>query len=198
MNASILKSYNSIIFSSVKNDRRYVDSKFITLNKTIETKLSKTGGEVLGHINMNDNTLRNVKNPVDDKDVVSKVYVDSSLQKVNDEFQSKVNNSNGRIITLSESIEGKLSRNGGDIVGSINMNNNKITNVRTPIHNQDVVNKIYVDSRLRENNHNFVTDEIDMRWNNIVNLRFPADSLDAVNRLYLEQLFFPCSPGNIF
>ena len=201
MNASILKSYNSKIFSSVKNDRKYVDAKFIALNKTIETKLSKTGGEVLGHINMNNNTLTNIKNPQENQDCSTKSYCDTSTNSI-----LKLVGNNVELIsdTLSRKIETKLSKTGGEVLGHINMNDNTLKNVKNPVDDQDVANKFYVDSSIQKVNRkiesktgNTITDEIDMQWNNIINLKFPSNPLDAINRLYLEQMVFSNNSGNI-
>ena len=52
-------------------DKKYVDSKFITLTRILETKLDKSGGTLSGDINVNKNRILNVKSPQEVKDAIN-------------------------------------------------------------------------------------------------------------------------------
>jgi len=63
--------------SDSKNNKKYVDRKFIILTTNLHTKLDKNGGIMTGALNMNDNKITTDCTPVNEHDVVNKKYVDT-------------------------------------------------------------------------------------------------------------------------
>ena len=61
-------------------DKNYVDSKFIILTRNIDTKLEKSGGVLTGNLNMGNKRITDLSDPILDKDVCNKKYVDSKVK----------------------------------------------------------------------------------------------------------------------
>ena len=110
-------------------NKNYVDSKFITLTKSQNLKFDKTGGIISGDIDMDGHRIIHNLDPLNIMDAANKSYVDDSISA----FSHKVN--------------GKLDISGDTMQGDLNMNHYKITNVVSPIINEDAANKRYVDQR---------------------------------------------------
>ena len=117
-------------FKTSSLDKKYIDSKFITLSQNLQFKLDKNGDKMQGEFNMGGNRITNVKLPVDRLDVVTKEYVDTD------------------VLMLNESLQLKLDKSGGVVSGDINMGGNKITNVYDPINPRDVVTKQYMEEEI--------------------------------------------------
>src|SRR6476661_4005665 len=100
--------FRSIIKPSVDN------SKFITLTKAMQTKVDKAGDKMTGILDMNNNRLINVGNPVDNYDSVTKDYLDIITKSINRSVQLKVN------------ADGDIMR------GGLNMDWNSVKNVKFP------------------------------------------------------------------
>ena len=83
-------------------------------------------------------------------------------------------------------INDNFIRNNGSsqMTGTLNMGNNKISNVHDPVDNQDVVTKHYLDSHLNEDLRN---SDIDMNRYRVKNLRLePQAPSDAVAKYYVD------------
>ena len=65
---------------------------------------------------------------------------------MNAQFISLSNYVNAKYTTLSNNLDTKLDKTGGTISGDININLNKITSSFTPVLENDLVNKKYIDS----------------------------------------------------
>ena len=72
------------IFGSSSNKsnttKNYVDSKFISLIKNINTKMDKSGGTLSGILDMTDHKITNLANPDSDEDACNKKYVKSEIK----------------------------------------------------------------------------------------------------------------------
>jgi hypothetical protein len=110
-------------------NREYVDHKFTTLSTNLATKVNKSGDTMSGALNMESCSIYNVKDPVNDNEVSNKIYVDH------------------KSIALTNNLDTKLSRSGDRMIGDLNMGGYSINNVKDPVNDNDVANKIYVDER---------------------------------------------------
>ena len=121
------------------------------------------GGTLEGSINMGGEKITNVSAPINDTDAANKKYVDDGLfTKVNTGDFNTFKTTNSEAIedakkagtdaqaTITNTILPKFNNyllvEGGGMSGDINMNSNKITNVSTPVNNNDAANKSYVDT----------------------------------------------------
>jgi len=69
--------------------KKYVDSKFITLAKNLQTKLNKAGDIMTGELNMNGQHIIGLKNPIDDDEACNKKYVDLKAAELKSESNIK-------------------------------------------------------------------------------------------------------------
>ena len=100
--------------------------------------------------------------------------------------------------TLSRIIDTKLDKN---ITSDISLNNNRITNVKEPVNDNDVATKGYCDS-LDMNTNRLINDcitkdyferklklgnrKLDMNGHGITDVKLPLDSNDVTNKLYVQ------------
>jgi len=84
-----LSSYSNKYINSVGH-KSYTDSKFITMSKSLDTKFNRTGGVMAGSIDTNNNNIKNISDPIEGADVVSKEYVVTSIEKINQNIESKM------------------------------------------------------------------------------------------------------------
>lgn len=98
------------------------DANFATtVNNSIATKLSLSGGTMTGTISMGSNSITDLAAPVSANDAARKIYVDSADAL-------------------------KLNLSGGTMSGAIDMGTSKITNLGSPSVASDAVNKDYIDT----------------------------------------------------
>ena len=117
-------------------------------------------------LNMNHNSITNLKDPQFGGEAATKSYAD-----------------------------GKLDLTGGRMTGSINMGNNEITNLPTPTGNSNASTKKYVDDIETKLLSDVALElikkidigEIDMKGERIINLGNPLYSSDAINTSYLHS-----------
>ena len=115
------------IFGFLSAIKRYVDnSKFITLTKAIQTKVDIAGDKMTGDLDMNNNGLINIRNPIDNQDCVTKHYLDSITRPINRQVQLKVN------------------ADGDTMHGNLDMDWHTVTNIKFPLNSCDATNKLYV------------------------------------------------------
>ena len=131
--------------TSNNNIKNYIISKFITISKYIKTKLDISGGHITGDINMNNNSIINVKEPQSDNEVITKGYVthfcadlSKDLIKTNDDNISTV------ATLLQQNINKKLNVDGDVLNGDLDMNWHNLSNTRFPVDSLDAVNQLYV------------------------------------------------------
>jgi hypothetical protein len=99
----------------------------------------------------------------------------NSILKSGSIGKPKVNDSSFK--TLSRILDTKLDRN---ITSDISLNDNRITNVKLPINDNDVVTKGYCLSK----NGDVMTGTLDMSNNIITNVKFPTNDNDVVTKGY--------------
>jgi len=78
MRANIFGSNFTSFSKSFGVDKKYVDSKFITLTKTLHTKLDKIVSEEL---DMNGYRIFNVLDPINNADAANKKYVEEKTHR---------------------------------------------------------------------------------------------------------------------
>ena len=124
------QSENEAINSKFLDEELSILSSDISdLSTDIIGKLSLSGGTMTGDIEMSENKITDLATPDQPNDAATKDYVDAALTDFS--------------VSLPES---KLSLSGGTMSGTINMNNNVISNLQTPALDLDAANKGYVDN----------------------------------------------------
>src|SRR2546426_10347309 len=136
------------------NNIKYIDSKFITLTKNLNTKLDKSGGVLSGDLNMGTSKISLSHEAEELHDVPNKKYVDGVI------FQT-VSNNGQSIIDLTKNVVTKeqlaeILKTKADKNVELNMNNNFISNLLDPQDKQDATTKGYVDRKRTKNNVGYV------------------------------------------
>ena len=171
MTGDIRMNNNSIYgIGNVKNDTSAVNRKYVNdeLDKkpNTDTVVLRDGSQTMtGNLDMNNERIINVANPISETDVVNKRY-----------FETHVNN-----IDLSD----YLKRDGTDsVTGNLDMSLNKIINCGQPTGARDVTNKAYVDSEvgktLKLDGSGVMTSVLDMNNQRIINLGNATHNQDAI------------------
>ena len=114
------------------------DNAALLNNSTIQQNFLKRDGSntMTGDLDVNNNKIINLANPVNNNDGVNKTYLVIRLN-------TKVN---------SSSMGNYLKKDGSvQMTGNLNMNNNTITNIANPVNDNDAVNKTYLLTEI--NNH---------------------------------------------
>jgi hypothetical protein len=164
------------------SNKKYVDD---TVSATSHIVLHKIGGSMLGNVNMNNKLVTNLGTPVNDKDAVGKKWVEDRISA---------------IPTGGGSGNSGLSASGFTMTGNINMNDNRIIDLASPISADDATNKGYVDSintNINSKLNTFVlkagdtmSGDINMDDNGIKNLKHPpTNPHDAVTKQWVEDEF---------
>ena len=113
--------------SRLDNEQDSQDARIQALEDADQNFLMKSGGQMSGDIDMNENAVTNVKDPSQNGDAANKRYVDS--------------------VVSGAVPPGKyLSTDGGTMSGDIDMGNHKVTNVATPVEGTDAANVDYVNA----------------------------------------------------
>ena len=89
-------------------------------------------------LNMNHNSITNLKDPVFGGEAATKTYVDATSSTI--------------VSSTATSIATKLGLSGGKMTGSIDMNQNKIINLPEPTEENDAVNMEFLDSKIDDLN----------------------------------------------
>ena len=89
-------------------------------------------------LNMNHNSITNLKDPVFGGEAATKAYVDATSSTI--------------VSSTATSIATKLDLSGGKMTGSIDMNQNKIINLPEPTEENDAVNMEFLDSKIDDLN----------------------------------------------
>ena len=89
-------------------------------------------------LNMNHNSITNLKDPVFGGEAATKAYVDATSSTI--------------VSSTATSIATKLDLSGGKMTGSIDMNQNKIINLPEPTEKNDAVNMEFLDSKIDDLN----------------------------------------------
>ena len=91
-----------------------------------------------GNLNMNNHSIQNVKDPVNEYDNINKKYVDN---KVNSKADSSDLNDYLKLDGMKA------------MTGNLNMNNHSIQNVKDPVNEYEAANKSYIDNSLVQQAH---------------------------------------------
>src|SRR6267154_1636085 len=116
-----------------------VYSKFVTLVKNMQTKLDKSGDKMTGTLEMCDNKISDLADPVSDNDASNKKYVKSEIKA-------------GSILTklyIDTLLGTKLDKH---ITEDLNMNGKKINGLENPTNDDEVCSKKYLDSKIKQEN----------------------------------------------
>ena len=89
-------------------------------------------------LDMNHNSITNLKDPVFGGEAATKAYVDATSSTI--------------VSSTATSIATKLDLSGGKMTGSIDMNQNKIINLPEPTEKNDAVNMEFLDSKIDDLN----------------------------------------------
>ena len=89
-------------------------------------------------LDMNHNSIRNLKDPEFGGEAATKTYVDATSSTI--------------VSSTAASIGTKLDLSGGKMLGSIDMNNNKIINLPKPTEENDAVNMEFLDLKIDDLN----------------------------------------------
>ena len=87
-------------------------------------------------LNMNHNSITNLKDPVFGGEAATKAYIDSAYSTI--------------VSSTATSIATKLDLSGGKMTGSIDMNKNKVINLSKPTEVNDAVNMDYVNTKIEK------------------------------------------------
>ena len=113
-----MKTINKFGLSS--NPETKSTGSFIRIVKELDTKVSKDGDKMTGNLDMNNNRLINIGNPIDDRDCVTREYFNTVVKSLNRNIQMKVNKDE-----------------------KLDMTNHSIINLKFPLNSGDAVNKLY-------------------------------------------------------
>ena len=91
-----------------------------------------------GNLNMNNHSIQNVKDPVNEYDSINKKYVDNKV------------NSKADLSDLNDYLKLDGSR---AMIGNLNINNNRIQNLKSPSNEKDAANKNYIDNSMVQQAH---------------------------------------------
>src|SRR3989454_6052687 len=139
---------------SSANNNKYIDSKFITLTKNLNSKLDKSGGNLSEDLNMGTSKISLSHEAEEEHDVPNKKYIDGVIfQTVSNNGQSIIDLTKNVVTKeqLAEILKTKLDKN-----VELNMNNNFISNLLDPQDKQDATTKGYVDRKRTKNNVGYV------------------------------------------
>ena len=145
----------------------------------------RTGTDFSGDIDTQNNSIYGIKSVDNNFSVVNKLYVDSKISKI------KPNN-----INLSPF----LKRDGSVVMtNNLNLNNNKLINVKKGTGNKDAVNleqlneansvlaTIVSKSYLKKDGSTLLTGNLNLNGHKFVNRSSPVNKNDSVNKLYVDQ-----------
>src|SRR6266536_5459276 len=156
-------------------NKKYVDSKFISLTRNLESKVNKAGDVMNGILDMGDYKISSSHIPTNPEDLINKVYgdnnyinrsggsLDMGANKITSSYVPKEeidlinkNYVDNKFVSttnyghMKDYVDNKfLSKTGGVMSGSLDMGNNKISNLLDPEQGKDGVNKQYIDLKIR-------------------------------------------------
>ena len=155
-NKKQINNLGSPQFNSSAANKAYVDSEIAKIPSVDTSQLIKKDGTVAmaADLNLGSNKISNLKSPTSNTDAVNKQYVDSEIQKIpsadTSQFILKTGDTmTGSLVVPKDNypVQGNLNkvisyetqreiflskREGGQMLQSLDMNNNFITNVKDP------------------------------------------------------------------
>ena len=169
----------NIFGSSGKSDKtlginkKYVDSKFISLTRNLELKVNKDGDVMNGSLDMGNYKISSTHIPTNPEDLINKGYGDNNYiyrsggsldmgpNKITSSYVPKedIDLTNKNYVDnkfvfktnyghLRDYVDKTMAKKSGDVMsGDLSMGSNKIINVADPRNPQDVSTKKYVDEK---------------------------------------------------
>ncbi len=153
-----------------------IDASYTKAESDTKYSTTSSGGFTMtGDIDMGDNKILKLADPITSKSATNKEYVDNNF----------------------------LSKNGGLVLGNIAMSGQSITNLNpTPQNNNDAVTKSYVDNAIKLLGGLSVTGltmqgDIDMNGNEISGLADPINDDMAASKRFIESNFLDLAGGTM-
>ena len=167
------------LFNVVKSKQRNLNElkthydSLVSYEEVKQNFLSRVESFPMGtQIDMNHNSIRNLKDPEFGGEAATKTYVDATSSTI--------------VSSTAASIGTKLDLSGGKMLGSIDMNNNKIINLPKPTEENDAVNMEFLDLKIDDLNKKITK-------NTIAATSHPKDEF----RYLMEDSFQSSSETNI-
>ena len=167
------------LFNVVKSKQRNLNElkthydSLVSYEEVKQNFLSRVESFPMGtQIDMNHNSIRNLKDPEFGGEAATKTYVDATSSTI--------------VSSTAASIGTKLDLSGGKMLGSIDMNNNKIINMPKPTEENDAVNMEFLDLKIDDLNKKITK-------NTIAATSHPKDEF----RYLMEDSFQSSSETNI-
>src|SRR6266536_1436238 len=173
MSVNIFGSSGKSATTTLGINKKYVDSKFISLTRNLELKVNKDGDAMNGSLDMGNYKNFSSHVPTNPEDLINKGYGDNNYinrlggnlnmgankitssyvptedvdltnkNYVDNKFVFKTNYGH-----LRDYVDKTMVKKSGDVMsGDLNMGSNKILNVADPRNLQDVSTKKYVDEK---------------------------------------------------
>ena len=165
---------NAINKDQCINKGQFDNELELKANKSDLLQYLKVNGSypMRGNINMNNNRITNLPNPVLTHEPTTKEFVMAQI---------------GRLPNLFMDRTGVLK-----MLGNLNMNNHLVKNVKIPENPDDCANKKYVDDKsnnfLKVNGDNMMLADIRMNGNKITGLsEKPTNKYEATNKEYVDE-----------
>ena len=134
MSVTIFGSSSSKSNNTTKN---YVDSKYISIIKNVNTKLDKGGDTMKGNLVMDNFNICRLGDPEEERDAVNKKYVDKLLETKRDKSE---------ILSNTQDVATKHYVDSGEELAKI-YTDSRETAVRMYIDSREAITRTYVDSR---------------------------------------------------
>ena len=167
------------LFNVVKSKQRSLNElkthydSLVSYEEVKQNFLSRVESFPMGtQIDMNHNSITNLKDPEFGGEAATKTYVDATSSTI--------------VSSTAASIATKLDMSGGKMLGSIDMNNNKIINLPKPTEENDAVNMEFLDLKIDDLNKKITK-------NTIAATSHPKDEF----RYLMEDSFQSSSETNI-
>ena len=181
--------------------KSFVDAEIAKLPKPVTDVLLLDGSKAMtGALDMNNNEIKNLKDPVNDQDAATKKWINTQL------------GTKASLTYTNTQLAKKLDLSGGNMTGDINLaNSHKIINSLNPTSDTDLVTKKYMETHVSQshvtssnrsnafkyvmdNPANHLTDEDDVEFGNSVTLK---SSPHSINKNIIDtKLIFDAGNGD--
>ena len=163
-------------------------------------------------LNMNHNSITNLKDPEFGGEAATKSYADKKLDLAGGTMTGELDMGTKKIrnlgspISSTDAVSAKFLHNfltnylhysGGTMSGQIDMNNNKIINLPEPTEENDAVNMRFLDSKIEELNKNKITATSHPKDEFRYLMEDPLQSSSESNTVVTGIIGFPQSPHKI-